>query len=68
MNIFSGHYYLCLVGATVRYCINQIFNTEEKSKPLKGYRSYKKEEGPQTEFIDAILGFFVIGIALFFLV
>lgn len=62
MDIFSGRYYVRLVGATTRYCIDQIFNTEEKGKPLKSYWSYEKEEGPQTEFLDAILGGFVIGI------
>jgi hypothetical protein len=59
---FSEHNIIRLVGGTARYCIDQIFNTEEKGKPLKSYWSYKKKEGPQTEFLDAILGGFVIGI------
>lgn len=61
-NAFSGHNIIRLVGGTARYCVDQIFNTKEKGKPLKDYWSYEKEEGPQTEFLDAILGFFALGI------
>lgn len=65
MGLFFEHDILCYIGGTARYCIDHIFNTDSKKKSLKSYWTYKNEQEPQTEFLDAILGGFAIGIVIF---
>ena len=67
-SIFSEHNIIRLIGATSRYCIDHIFNTTEKGRPIKTYWSYEKEEGPQTQLLDAILGFVTIGILAYLII
>jgi len=55
---FFKHYIFCVAGAVTRCAADTIFKKGLK-KPLKSYWDYK--EKPDKEFLDAVLGCFIIG-------
>lgn len=54
-----GHYIFCLAGASIRYTIDKILNKNNKKLSFKTYSSYHQD--PAKEFLDAIIGFVIIG-------
>jgi hypothetical protein len=60
---FIKHYVLCFTGAFLRYII---FNIKafilNKKMSFKYYWNYKEQ--PDKELLDAIIGFFTLGVIL----
>jgi fluoride ion exporter CrcB/FEX len=58
--------FLSLIGATIRYIVDRIFNRNPKRKPWSSYWEY--QDMPEKEFSDKIVGTFVIGILIYVLI
>jgi hypothetical protein len=54
--------FLSLIGATIRYIVDCIFNRNAKRKPWRGY--WLDNYAYETDFIDKIIGGFVIVILI----
>lgn len=63
---FLRHYIFCITGAVTRYIMDYIFKRHSKKVRFSNYRDYK--EDPAKEFLDAILGSFVLGILVSLLI
>ncbi len=62
ISTFLRHYVFCLLGALVRFLWDLVMNKFKKRPQVikfKDYRNYS--ENPDTEMIDAIIGFIIFG-------
>lgn len=63
ISVLLRHYLFCFLGASVRYLLNRFvtFNRKNKKK-LKFSEVWNYEKNKENQILDAIIGFFVLGL------
>lgn len=65
VSTFLRHYVFCFFGALIRFLWDLVmimFKKRPQSARFKDYRNYS--EHPDTEMIDAVMGFVVFGVII----